>query len=88
MQFAADSAMPQGEDPLIFTADIMREQYGAENILLDTSKRTLRIKEHSTMIAAKDETSPRWTFADIKNTKDILSLLFKQELLDKLEAQP
>jgi hypothetical protein len=61
------------------------EQYGEENIRVD-EKGVMRISvKGSPMVAAKDEHSKDWTFANLKEDK-LNAKLFSKEVLDKLKA--
>lgn len=79
-----DTDTTGAEDPLILTAEILKSQYGTENVSMDKASRTIRIYQQSSMVAVKNDISPEWTFTDLENNPGMLTLLFDQKLVDKL----
>ena len=80
----ADTDTTGAEDPLMLTAEILKSQYGTENVSMDKASRTIRIYQQSSMVAVKNDISPEWTFTDLENNPGMLTLLFDQKLVDKL----
>jgi hypothetical protein len=62
------------------------DQHGEENVRVD-EKGILRVHvKGSPMVAARDEHSKEWTFANLKEDQAITSKLFSKEVLDKLKS--
>lgn len=63
---------------------IMENEFGKENVSVDSQTGSIKVYAKSPMIAVKDEYAKEWSFINFKKDNEMFAKLFSKEVLDKL----
>lgn len=61
------------------------EKYGRENLYFEEKTGSLRIREKSDLVAAKDKYAKEWSFVSLKEDDPMINKLLDKDVLEKLK---
>ena len=75
------SAYPAPQRTLMAT--LLKSQFGAENVSVNDSAGTIKLRAHNNLIAVKDGHLEQWSFVQPGEKDTLLNKLFSKKVLDK-----